>query len=180
MQMSVLRREIGERHLMRAKRPFDRFTVNGLRPRPSLLRAQNDHGPPRTPANTLGACIDLYLPNFGDHGVERSGHREMHRTRLVAFNEMRGIAIANEQRLELLPRDASKHGRTGNLVTIEMQDREHRAVANGIERLVRVPAGRHWPGFGFAITDVARDHPLGIIAGRPVRVCEPITEVASL
>src|SRR5437773_2617603 len=178
--MSGLRRETGERDLMCAKRPFDRFTIDGLRSGPPLRRAENDHRPPRARANALGTCFGLYLPNFGDHGVERSGHREMRRSRLVALNEMRDIAVAAKQVLELLPRDPSEYGGTGNLVTVEMQDREHHTIQNRIEKFVRVPAGRQRPGFGFPITDDARDHQLRIVERGTVRVCERITELASL
>src|SRR5438046_667442 len=104
----------------------------------------------------------------------------MHRSGLVAFNEVRHIAVAAEQVRELLPRDPRQYRGTRNLVAIEMQDWEHRAIANGIEKFVRVPAGRHRTGLGFAVTDNARDNQFRIVEGGTVRVCERITELASL
>ena len=48
---------------------------------------------------------------------------------LVARDEVRLPAVARQQALQLLARDARENGRIGDLVAIQVQDRQHRAVA---------------------------------------------------
>ena len=52
----------------------------------------------------------------------------VHVGRLAALDEERLVAIADEQRRELVVIHARQHGRIGDLVAVEMQDRQHRAV----------------------------------------------------
>ena len=61
-----------------------------------------------------------------------------------------------------------------------MQDREHRAVADRIEELVRVPARRERTGLGFAVADDARDDEIGIVERGAERVPDRIAELAAL
>ena len=63
----------------------------------------------------------------------------MHRFRLVAFDEVGGPAAALEELLQLLVLDAGQHGRVADLVAVEVQDRQHGAVGDRIEKLVGLP-----------------------------------------
>jgi hypothetical protein len=59
--------------------------------------------------------------------------------RLVAFDRVDVVAVAGEQRFQLVGRYARGDGRVGDLVAVEVQDRQHRAVGDRVEELVGVP-----------------------------------------
>ena len=76
--------------------------------------------------------------------------------------------------------DARQHRRIGDLVAVEMEDRQHGAVAHRIEELVRMPARGHRPRFRFAIADHRGDDEVGIVEGRAIGVRERIAKLAAL
>src|SRR5215470_14203493 len=78
LQMFRFRREVGDRHLMRAKCPFDRLAVDRLRPTPTLGRLQHDHWPPRTPAEAVPASVALDALYLDNDSVECFGHEPVH------------------------------------------------------------------------------------------------------
>ena len=147
----------GERHLMRAERAFDLLAVHYLRPGPAFRRAQDDHRP------ASGACVNPFVRArrsessriSSNDRVQRRRHQLVHRLRIVAFDEVRLVAVAAEQLRQLLVADAREHRRAGDLVAVQMQDRQHRAVARRIQKLVRMPARRERAGLRFAIADDA-------------------------
>ena len=93
---------------------------------------------------------------------------------------MRCVAVAAEQLVEFLTADAGEHGRIGDLVAVQVQDRQHRSVGQRVQELVRVPAGRHRPGLGLAVPDGAGDDQAGVIEGRTVGMRQRIAELAPL
>ena len=147
--------QAAERHLVGAPVALGALAVDLLRAGPALGRAQDDHRPARPPGESLRPRLVLDAADVGHHRVERRGHLLVHRHRVVAFDEVRRVAVAEEQVLELLRRDAGEHGGVGDLVAVEMQDRQHRAVGDGIEELVGVPAGRQRAGLRLAVADDA-------------------------
>ena len=64
---------------------------------------------------------------------------------------------AAEQLLQFLMLDPGQDGRVGNLVAVEMQDRQHGAVGGRIEKLVGMPGGGQRPGLRLAVADDAGD-----------------------
>src|SRR4029450_12842357 len=92
----------------------------------------------------------------------------------------RTVAIALEQLPQLVTRDASEHGGVGDLVTVQMKDRHHDAVACGIEELVRVPRRGERSCLRFAVTDYTRDHQLRMIERRAVGMRQRVAELAAL
>ena len=156
-QMLRIRPHLRERHLVRAPRPLHRQPVHELRTRPALRRPQHDH----RPARPLGAALDaggaLDRGDLLDGGVEHLGHPPVHRLRLVAVDPVDGVAVALQQRRQLVVADAREHRRVGDLVAVQVQDRQHRAVAGGVEELVRVPAGGERAGLRLAVADDAAD-----------------------
>ena len=81
---------------------------------------------------------------------------------------------------EFLVGDSREDRRIGDLVAIQMEDRQHRAVPGGVEELVGVPAGCQWPGLGLAVADDARHDEVRIVEGRPEGVRERVPELAAL
>ena len=63
----------------------------------------------------------------------------MHQARVVALDEAWRIAIAAQQVVEFRAGDARQDGRVGDLVAIQVQDRQHRAIARRVEEFVRMP-----------------------------------------
>ncbi len=174
---------IGERHLVRAERALGGQPVDQLRSRPALRRAQDDHRPARTRGGVGRISFSRATLDRGDlvaDVVERRRHQLVHRRRLGALDEARLVAVAAQQRAQLLLRDPREHGRRGDLVAVEVQDRQHRAVASRIEELVRVPARGERTGFGLAVADDAADEQIRVVERRAERVHERVAELAAL
>ena len=87
-----------------------------------------------------GPALDL--GDLVEAAVERGGELLVHRRRVVALDQVGRVAVAAQQVEQLLARDAGQHGRVGDLVAVEVQDRQHGAVGARVEELVRVPARR--------------------------------------
>jgi nitrogen-specific signal transduction histidine kinase len=95
----------------------------------------------------------------------------VHRWRIVALDKMRIPSIAAKQPLQLLVRNPSQQRGIGDLVAIEVKDRQDGAVANRIQKFVAVPRGRQGTGLGLAVTDDAVDDQVGIVEAAP-NACE--------
>ena len=68
----------------------------------------------------------------------------------------------------------------GDLVSVQVQDGQHGAVARRVEELVGVPAGGQRAGLGFAIADHAAGHQIGIIEDRAMGMQQRVAEFAAL
>ena len=158
LQMLGFVRQLGQRHLVRAPGAFHRLAVHFLRPGPALGRAQNDHRPARPLRNAVCARASCWIARISaQHRVQRRRHQLVHRLRLVAFHEIRLVAVAREQVRQLLVADARQHRGIGDLVAVQVQDRQHRAVARRVQELVGMPAGRQRAGFRLAVAHHAAD-----------------------
>ena len=80
---------------------------------------------------------------------------------------------------ELRLGDTREHSRVRDLVAVEVQDREHRAVADRVEELVRMPARRERARLGLAVADDARDDEIGIVERGAERVPDRVAELAA-
>ena len=67
----------------------------------------------------------------------------------------------------------------GDLVAIEMQDRQHRAIGHRIEKFVGMPGRRQRPGFRFAVADHASNDQIRIIEHRAERMAQRIPQFAA-
>src|SRR5262249_47757098 len=119
---------------------------------------------------------DAYL---GDALVERRGHGLVHCGRVGALDEVWSPAGSLEEGLELLVGNARPDRRVVDLITIQMEDRQYRPIANGIEELVDVPAGGQWPGFGLAIADHGRHDQVGVVERGTTGVRQNVPELAA-
>ena len=73
-------------------------------------------------------------------------------------------------------RDAREDRRVGDLVAVQMQDRQHRAVGRRVQEFVAVPRGRERPGFGLAVADHAGRDQVGIVEDRAIGMRQRIAE----
>ena len=172
--------QLRQRDLVGAEGALHRPAVDLLGPRPALGRAQDDHRPARALRVALARTRLDGARCRSTHLVERLGHELVHRRRVVALDEVGLVAVADEQRAQLVVRDARQHGRVGDLVAVEVQDREHGAVARGVDELVGVPAGRERTGLGLAVAHDAAHEQVGVVEGRSVGVDERVAELAAL
>ena len=97
----------------------------------------------------------------------------------MTLDEPRRIAHAAKILLELLARDAREITGIGDLVAIQMQDRQHRAVAHGVQELVAVPARGQRSRLGLAVADDRRDDEIRIVEGRAEGVRQHVAELAA-
>ena len=103
----------------------------------------------------------------------------MHGFRLVALDEDRLVAIAFEQLSEVFVGNARQKRRVGDLVAVQMQDRQDGAIAGGIEKLVGMPACSERSGFSFAVTHHAGDDQVRVVEGRAIGMDQRIAEFAA-
>jgi len=82
----------------------------------------------------------LNAADLRKRAIERSSEQLVHGRGLVALDKIRFVAIAVQQIRQLLSADPSKHGGVGDLEPVQMEDRQHRAVARRVQEFVGVPA----------------------------------------
>ena len=153
--------------------------VDLLRAGPALRRPQHDHRPRgrRRSAFVRAACWIARSRRARRRAPRPAAGA---RRRVVARDDDRPLAVALEQLHELLLGDAGEHGRVRDLVAVQVQDRQHRAVGDRVQELVRVPARRERSGLRLAVADDARDEQVGIVERRAERVRERVAELAAL
>ena len=128
----------------------------------------------------MGAGVILNFFDLFHRRVERRSHGLMHPLGLMALDKVGRPPVSAEQLFQFLAGDAGQDGRVGNLVAVEMQDRQHRTVGCRIEKLVGMPRRGQWSGFSLAVADDAGNNEIGIVKHRPERMAERITQLAAL
>src|SRR5439155_15506708 len=103
----------------------------------------------------------------------------MHLRRLVPLDEVGMIAAAAQELLQLLATDACRDGRVGDLIAIEVQNRQNGPVASRIEELVAVPPGRERSGLRLAIADNAGNQEIRVVEDGAVSMTERVAQLAS-
>ena len=176
----LLRGHVAHRHLMGAPIAFGLLAVDRLRTGPAFRRAHDDHRPGRALREPLAARLMLDVANIVDHFLQRLGHQFVHDLRIVTLDKMGFITVAAHQMIELVVRDARENGRIGDLVTVEMQDRQHRPIPLRVEELVGVPAGGQRPSLRLAVADHGGDDQVRIVEGRAVGVRKRVAKLAAL
>ena len=167
------------RHLVAAPVVLAPFAVDFLRASPPLGRTEDDHRPTRTLLHTFRPRLGLDTADFIHAGVDSISHELVHLGRITALNKMGRVAIAAEELIQFFVADTSQHARIGDLVPVQVQDRQHCSVGRRIEELVGMPGGRQWSGFRLAVADDAGDDQVGIVIRSPVRVRDRIPQFAA-
>ncbi len=103
----------------------------------------------------------------------------MHRLRIISFNKQRRPPITAQQLFQLVPPDPREHRRIGDLVTVQMQDREHRPIVHRMQKFIRMPRCRQRSCLRFPITHNTGDNKIGIIQHGAERMTERIAKLAS-
>ncbi len=164
---------------MRPPGALDRQAVHFLRTRPAFRRAQDEHRPLRTLGHAVLASCPLDFRDLVERLVESCRERLVHPHRLVTRHDDRPPAVALEQRDQLAFRDPGEHRRVRDLVAVELEHGQHRAVAERVQELVPVPARRQRPCLGLAVADDAGNHQVRIVERGAERVRERVAELAA-
>ena len=176
----VVAPHVRDRHLVRPPGALNRLAVHELRPGPPLGCAQHE----RRPARPLRVAVDSRPPldvvDLGDDRVKRAGELLVHELRVVALHGIDVVTVTSEQRLELVRGDPGRDRGVGDLVPVEVQDRQHRPVGHRVEELVGVPRAGQRPGLRLAVADHAGDEQVGVVERRAVGVRERVPELAAL
>ena len=159
---------------------LDLAAIDLLGAGPALGGAQHDHGP--VAAGRLAGAARLVLEgaDLRVAGVHGRRHLLMHGHRVVALDEVGRPPVAAHQLRQLLLGDAREQRRVVDLVAVEMKDRQHRPVADGVQELAGVPGGGQGPGLGLAVTDRDRHQEVRVVEGGPEGVGDGVAELAAL
>ena len=134
LEQSQMRRvlaQLVDRNLMRAPKALDLLAVDLLRAGPALRAAQHDHRPARPLARSLRPSARMLLDRADAGRAPSSSASAMAwciSVGLVALDEQRLIAVAAKQAANFVVAHPAEDGRVGDLVAVEMQDRQHGAV----------------------------------------------------
>ena len=175
-----VRRQVGEGNLVRAPVVLGLLPVDLARARPALRRTKDDHRPLRPRRRPVLPCLALQRPDLRDHRLDGLGHLPMQRLRVRPLDEVRLVPVADQQRLQLVQRDAGQHGRVRDLVAVQVEDVEDRAVVDRVQELVGMPGGGQRPGLGLAVADDARNDQVRVVERGPVGVRDRIAELSTL
>ena len=174
---------VGQRHLVSAPGVLDRLAVDHGGTGPALRRAQDDHRPAR-PLGVARGRPGLDAGDLVQHRVERLRHPLVHQERVLAVeatgDDVGRVAIAAHEVEQLALRDPGEDRRVGDLVTVQVQDRQHHAILQRIDELVRVPARRERSGLRLAVSDHRRNEQVGVVERGAVGVTERVAELAAL
>ena len=124
-------------------------------------------------------AVALDVANLVDAVLHRRRHRLVHAVVIGALDEVRRPAVAAQQALQFLMRDARQQRRIVDLVAVQMKDRQHRAIACRVEKLVDVPRRRQRSGLRFAIAHDGSDDQLRIVEGRAAGVRQNVSQLAA-
>ena len=92
---------------------------------------------------------------------------------------VRLIAHAVEELVELFVGDAGQDGRVGDLVAVEVQDRQHDTIGARVDELVGLPAGGQRAGLSFAVADDGRNEQARVVHHSTVGVRQGVTQLAT-
>ena len=90
------------------------------------------------------------------------------------------VAHAVEELVELFVGDAGQDGRVGDLVAVEVQDRQHDTVGARVHELVGLPAGSQRAGLSLAVADDGRDKQARVVHDGTVSVGQSVTQLTTL
>ena len=165
--------------LMRTPVVLAFLAVDLLRAGPALRRAKDDHRPGRAFQIAVVSGVGPNPLDLRHRGVEHAGQLLVDIRRVVALDEVGRIAHALEELPQFLLGDAGEEARVGDLVAVEVKDRQHAAVAGRVQELVAVPARRERPGLGLAVADDAGDDQVLVVEGRAIGMAQRIAEFAA-
>ena len=170
-----------ERHLVSAPRALGLLAVDELRAGPALRGAEDEVE--RT-INVVRLRGGLDVADLVPDVLEQVGETTVdgHVVLIVEASDelVRFVAHAMEELVELFVGDTGEDGRVGDLVAVEVQNRQHDAVGARVHELVGLPAGGQRAGLGFAVADDGRHEQARVVEDCAVSVGQSVAELATL
>ena len=90
-------------------------------------------------------------------------HGLVHAVGIGTFDEVGRPAVPAQEVLQLFVADARQQRGIVNLVAVQVQDGQHRPVANWAQEFADVPGSGQWPGLGFSVAHYCGDDQVRII-----------------
>src|SRR5208283_1828053 len=131
---------------------------------PAFWRSQHDHGPPRPLRNACSSALLLVLSDFANAVLNRRRHGLVHAL-IGALYEVSCPSVSKQQAFQFFVRNARQQSWVINLVSIQVQDGENRAVPNGIEELTDVPGSCQWSRFRLSVSDRRSHDQVRVVEG---------------
>src|SRR5215472_13541863 len=97
----------------------------------------------------------------------------------MSLDEIRRVAVAAEQMIQLFMADPGENGGIGDLVAVEVKDGQNRPVPRRVEEFVGVPARCQRSSFRFAVADDAGNNKIRVVEGGPVGMREGVAKFAA-
>ena len=172
--------DVRQRDLVRPERALDRLAVHDLRARPALRRAEHDRRPARPPRGpAVAPRLLLNRAGLGVACLERRREARVHVHRLVAFDETRLVTVPSEQARDLVVAAPAEHRGAGDLVAVEVQDGQDRAVPRRIQEMDPLPGPLERPRLRLAVADHGGDEQIRVVERCPECVDEHVAQLAA-
>ena len=173
----------GQRHLVGTPAALGLLAVDVLGAGPALGGAEDDHRVDRAGLVAgLGLGLDVadLVEDLLEQGREARVDGRVGLAVEAGHEEVRLVAHALEEHLELLVGDAGEDGGVGDLVAVEVQDRQHDAVGLGVHELVGLPGGGERARLGLAVAHHGHGQQARVVHHGAVGVGERVAELATL
>ena len=177
-----------QRHLVCTPGVLGLLAVDLLGAGPALGRAEHDHGVGRTDHGLARGCLSpsggLNVADLVKDLLKQGGKTPVDaRVALVVKagdKEVRLVAHALKELGKLLVGHASEDGGVGDLVTVEVQDRQDDAVGCRVHELVGLPRGGKRAGLGLTVAHHGNGQQARVVHDGAVGMAERIAELAAL
>ena len=172
-----------QRHLVGTPRALGLLAVDVLGARPALGGAEDDHRVDGAGLiASLGSGLDVadvvedLLEQRGEASVDGGVGLVVE----AGNEEVRVIAHALEELGELVVGDAGEDRGVGDLVAVEVQDRQHDAVGLGVHELVGLPGRGERARLGLTVAHDGDSEQAGVVHDGAVGVGQRVAELAAL
>ncbi len=173
-------RTLEDRHLMGPERSLHGEAVDKLGSGPPFRCAQDDRRPARPQRLRAAPRRRLDLADPVIAGVERMRELLMHLVGVVTTDEVDFVAVRVEETPHVGLGCATEHRGSADLVSVELQDRQHGAVAARVEEAHAFPRALEGTGLSLAVADDAGRDQVRIVKYSAERMDERVAELATL
>ena len=172
--------DAGDRHLVGAEGPLHGLSVDDLGPRPALRGPQHQGRPAGTAVDAPHPRGRLDLPDPPMAGVQRRGEGLVDTEGFVALDEEDLVPVARDQLPDLLVGRSPEHGRARDLVAIQVENGQNRAVPGWVEEADSLPAAFERSRLGLAVADHGGDDEIWVVEGGAEGMDQHVAELATL
>src|SRR5271165_5548863 len=108
--------------------------------------------------------------------LQSRSHRLVHALWIATLYKVRRIPVADRQSFQLFMANASKNSRVVNLVSVEVQNWQHRPVGDRVKELIAVPTGSQGSGLGLPVAHHHEGDQVRVVEDRPEGMRDAITQ----